>query len=299
MMDQLLALVPQILQLLLFLIMFGMGMTLSVANFKDIGKYPKAVFVGLSNQILLLPLVGLALVNIIPMMPTIAMGLMLVCACPGGATSNLISHLSKGDTALSITLTAFSSVITIFTIPFIINFSLNTIMGAAAAEIQLPILPTILSIIKLTALPVALGMFIHYKFPNFAERSKKAMAWASGIFILIALALLVVKLADIGNVWEFIAAAGLGVLALNLITLGIGFSSAKVLELNTPQAITISIESGMQNNVMGMAIAASPSLLNNSEMAVSAGVYGIVMCTTGVILIYLFRKLVARKHTVK
>ncbi|MEN0046233.1 MAG: bile acid:sodium symporter family protein [Bacteroidota bacterium] len=296
-MAQLLALVPLLLQILLFLIMFGMGMTLSLTNFENIGKYPKAVFVGLCNQILLLPLVGLAIVNIIPMAPTIAMGLMLVCACPGGATSNLISHLSKGDTALSITLTAFSSVITIFTIPFIINFSLNAIMGSAGQDIQLPIVPAILNIIKLTALPVALGMFVNYKFPAFAEKSKQTMAWASGIFILIALALLVVKLADIGNVWEFIAAAGLGVLALNLITLSIGFSSAKMLKLNTPQAITISIESGMQNNVMGMAIAASPSLLNNSEMAVSAGVYGIVMCTTGVILIYLFRQLLASKNT--
>ena len=175
---------------------------------------------------------------------------------------------------------------------------MDAIKGSAGQNIQLPIGKTIIGIIKLTAIPVALGMFINYKFPKFAEESKKAMAWASGIFILIALALLVVKLADIGNVWEFIAAAGLGVLALNLITLGIGFSSAKLLKLKTPQAITISIESGMQNNVLGMAIAAAPSLLNNSEMAVSAGVYGIVMCTTGVILIYLFRKLTSNKADV-
>jgi len=98
-----------------------MGMTLTLQDFKRVGQFPKAVFVGLGNQIILLPLIGFFIVNILPMEPAIAMGLILVTACPGGATSNLISHLSKGDTALSITLTAFSSIITVFTIPFIIN----------------------------------------------------------------------------------------------------------------------------------------------------------------------------------
>jgi len=225
------------------------------------------------------------------MEPVIAMGLILVTACPGGATSNLISHLSKGDTALSISLTAFSSVVTILTIPFIINFGLAQIMGEAVQSIQLPIGKTIISIIKLTAIPVALGMFVNYKFPVFSENSKKTIAWISGLFIIIALALIVVKLAEIGDVWTFVKAAGLGVILLNLITLGIGFFSSKILRLETDQAISISIESGMQNNVLGMAIATSPTLLNNPAMAASAGVYGIIMCTTGVILIYLFRRI--------
>jgi len=132
-------------------------------------------------------------------------------------------------------------------------------------------------------------MFINYQFPNFSEKSKNPLAWASGIFIIIALALLVVKLAEIGNVWDFIKAAGLGVLLLNFLTLSVGFISSKILNLNTAQAISISIETGMQNNVLGMAIAIS--MLQNSEMAVSAGVYGIVMCTTGLILIYFFRRI--------
>jgi len=279
----------QILQILLFLIMLGMGMTLTIADFKRVGQFPKAVIIGLINQIILLPIIGLLIINLVPMAPAIAMGLMLVTACPGGATSNLISHLSKGDTALSISLTAFSSVITIFTIPFIINYSLETIMGESGKAIQLNILDAIVNIVKLTALPVALGMFVNYRFPTFTEKSKSALAWSSGIFILIALSLLVVKLDEIGNVWTFIKAAGLGVLLLNFITLGVGFLSSKIFKLNTPQSITISIETGMQNNVLGMTIAIA--LLQNSEMAVSAGVYGIVMCTTGLILIYFFRKL--------
>ena len=291
-MESFLALIPQLLQLLLFLLMLGMGMTLKLIDFKRVGQYPKAVLIGLTNQIILLPLVGLFLVTIIPMRPEIAMGLMIVTACPGGATSNVISHLSKGDTALSISLTAFSSVLTILTIPFIINYSLSYIMGEAGAAIQLPIGTTIVNIIKLTAFPVALGMFINYRFPKFTEKSKSALAWGSGMFVLIALGLIVIKLAELGSVWDFVKAAGLGVLCLNILTFGIGFISSRILQLNKPQSITISIETGMQNNVLGMAIATAPSMLNNPAMAASAGVYGIIMCTLGLILIYVFRKVI-------
>jgi len=186
-MEYLFKITPQLLQLLLFLIMLGMGMTLTLADFKRVGQYPKAVGIGLFNQILLLPLVGLAIIKMIPMAPAIAVGLMIVTACPGGATSNLISHLSKGDTALSISLTAFSSILTVFTIPFIINFALLEIMAQSGKVIQLPVGTTILNIIKLTALPVAIGMLINYYLPNFSKNSKGAIAWSSGIFILIAL----------------------------------------------------------------------------------------------------------------
>ncbi|NRB52701.1 MAG: bile acid:sodium symporter family protein [Saprospiraceae bacterium] len=290
-MEAFMAMVPQLLQLLLFLIMFGMGMTLTIDDFRRVGQFPKAVFIGLCNQVLLLPLVGLLIISVLPMDPVVAMGLMIVTACPGGATSNLISHLSKGDTALSISLTAISSLITVFTIPFIINYSLLHIMGESGKAIQLPVMTTIINIIKLTALPVALGMFINYRFPVFSQKSRKALAWGSGIFILIALALIVLKLAELGNVWDFIMAAGLGVICLNILTFGVGFISSRVLRLNTPQSITISIESGMQNNVLGMAIATAPTMLNNPAMATSAGVYGIIMCTLGLGLIYLFRQL--------
>lgn len=291
-MDIIIAYTPQLLQLMLFLIMFGMGMTLTLDDFKRVGQYPRAVFIGLCNQIILLPIIGLGIVSVIPMAPEIAMGLMIVAACPGGATSNIISHLSKGDTALSITLTAFSSVITVISIPFIINYSLLHVMGEAGKSIQLPLLTTIINIVKLTALPVALGMFINYRFPAFSERSRKALAWASGIFVLLALGLIVLKLAELGSVWGFIMAAGLGVICLNFFTFGIGFLSSRMLKLKTPQAITISIESGMQNNVLGMAIATAPTMLNNPAMATAAGVYGIVMCTLGLILIFTFRRMV-------
>ena len=286
-----LALVPQFLQILLFLVMFTMGMTLTIADFKRVGQFPKAVITGVTNQIILLPIIGFSLALLLPLRPELAMGLMVVSACPGGATSNLMSHLSKGDTALSISLTAITSVITIFSIPFILNFSLGQFMGESGVALRLPILPTIFNIVKLTAVPVALGMWLNYQYPEFTKRSQKAIAIISAFIILIALALMALKLDEIGNVWEFILEAGLSVLLLNGITLLIGFISSRILQLEVDQSITISLESGMQNNVLGMAIATSPTLLNNPEMAVSAGVYGIIMCITGTILIFIFRRL--------
>lgn len=278
--------------------MFGMGMTLTTTDFKRVASYPKAVMIGLTNQIIILPIVGAIIVMILPLEPVFAMGLMLVAASPGGATSNLISHLSKGDTALSITMTAFSSLITIISIPLIINFSLDWIMGAEGVEIKLPFWATIVNIFKLTALPVMLGLFVNSRFPKFSLKMRPVIAWGSGLIIVLALALMVLKLDEIGNVWEFIKASYLAVLLLNVATLIVGFLSAKMLKLDTPQAISISIESGMQNNVLGMAIATSATLLNSPLMAAPAGVYGIIMCLTGVTLIYFFRKMVNNGHSI-
>ncbi len=283
--------IPQLLQILLFLIMFGMGMTLTVGDFRRVGQFPRAVFIGLTNQIVLLPIVGLLIISVLPLRPEIAVGIMVVSACPGGATSNLISHLSRGDTALSITLTAISSLITIITIPLIINYALRVVMGDSGQLIQLPLWNTIVNIVKLTALPVILGMWINHRFPDFAKRSLNAIAWGSGTVVLLALALMVIKLAEIGDVWSFIKAAGLAVLCLNVLTFSIGFFSSRLLRLPTPQSITVSIESGMQNNVLGMAIAMAPTMLNNPIMAAPAGVYGIMMCAIGLGLIVVFRRI--------
>ncbi len=296
--DFLSAYIPTILQILLFLVMFGMGMTLTIPDFTRVGIAPKAVFTGLVNQIILVPLIAYGIVLLVPMQPMLAMGLM-VCACsPGGAVSNLFSYLAKGDTALSITLTAISSLVTIFTIPLIINFSLEAILGAASKNIQLPLGKTIFNIFKLTALPVFLGMFINYQFPNTAEKGKPAIKWGSITVIVLALTFMVLKLEEIGDSWSFLKASFLSVVLLNFFTLGIGFFSAKLLKLPTKQAATISIESGMQNNVLGMTLAMSPGLLNSPEMAATPGVYGVVMSLLAIGVIAIFKKMITKEETV-
>ncbi len=287
--------IPAILQILLFLIMLGMGMTLTIKDFLKIGVAPKAVFVGLINQIVLVPLIAFVIVSFVPMQPMVAMGLMIVACCPGGAVSNLFSHLSGADTALSISLTAISSIITIFTIPFIINFSLDTILGASAKSIQLPLGKTIFNIFKLTAFPVFIGMVINHKFPGFARNNKPVITWGSILVIILALILMMMKLEEIGDSWFFVKASFIAVILLNLLTLSIGYGSARLLKIPTWQAATISIESGMQNNVMGMTIAISTTLLNEPKMAATAGVYGIVMCCIAIGVLFLFKKMIYKQ----
>lgn len=293
-MSELLALIPTLLQILLFLIMFGMGMTLTIPDFTRIGTAPKAVLTGLVNQIVLVPCIAYGIVLLVPMEPMIAMGLMVCACCPGGAVSNLFTYLAKGDTALSISLTAISSIVTIFTIPLIINFSLDAILGASGKSIHLPLGKTIFNIFKLTALPVFLGMILNYKFPLTANKSKPIIKWGSIIVIVIALIFMVMKLEEIGDSLAFLKASFASVLLLNLSTLGIGFLSAKSLKLTTKQAATVSIESGMQNNVLGMAIAIG--LLDSPEMAATAGVYGVIMCIIAIGMIRLFRNMILKEE---
>ncbi len=284
--------IPNILQVLLFLVMLGMGMTLKINDFTRVSATPKATFTGLMNQIILVPLIAFGIVSLVPMPPMIAMGLMVCACCPGGAVSNLFSFLAKGDVALSITLTAVSSIITIFTIPIIINFSLDAILGEASKSIHLPLGKTILNIFKLTALPTILGMLINYKWPVFSSNSKPAIKWISILVIVLALALMTMKLEEIGNSWYFFKASFVGVILLNILTLSVGFISSRSLGISIKQSATISIETGMQNNVLGMTIAMSTTLLNQPKMAATAGVYGIVMCVLAIGVIQLYRRII-------
>jgi len=273
-----------------------MGMTLTVEDFTRITVVPKAIVLGLVNQIIFVPLIAFCIVWLVPTEPMIAMGLM-VCACsPGGAVSNLYSYLSKGDTALSISLTAISSIITIFTIPLIINFSLDAILGEASKSIQLPLGKTIFNIFKLTALPVFIGMFLRAKFPSFTERSKPAIKWGSIAVIVLALAFMIWKLEEIGDSWAFLKASFVSVVLLNICTLGIGFGSSRLLRLSIKRSATISIESGMQNNVLGMTLAISPGLLNAPEMAVAPGVYGVVMTFFAIGVISMYKKMIIKEE---
>jgi len=271
--------------------MFTMGMTLTFSDFKRVAVYPKAVGIGLINQILLLPLIGFGITKIIPLESSFAIGIMIIAVSPGGAVSNLISHLSKGDTALSISLTAVSSLLTILSIPILLNWSLAYFVGDSDVQIKLPFAKTVVNIFKLTVLPVSLGMLLNYKFPNFTKRSNTAIAWISGFVIVFALILIYIKLDELGDVWSFVRTVFFSVLLLNIATLGIGYLSSLLAGLSRKQAITISIETGMQNNVLGMAVATSPALLNSPLMAVPAGVYGLLMCTTAIALIFIFRKI--------
>ncbi len=280
-----------ILALSLIIIMLGMGLSLVTDDFKRIFLHPKAIVLGLINQIIILPLLGFAIANLFPMSPEIAIGIMILAACPGGPTSNLISHLAKGDIALSVSLTALSSFITILTIPFIINFALEHFIEEGQM-IQLDTFKTIAQILIITVIPVSIGMLIRKYKENFALRMAKPVRKASGIVIILVIVGIAIKEKD--NFASYFQQAGVVALCLNVITMTVGYFSSKLLSLQNKQAISIAIESGIQNGTLAITIAVV--LLENTSFAVAPAVYSLLMFFTGGIAIYFGTKKMANKN---
>ena len=265
-----------LLPLALAIVMLGMGLSLVPEDFKRITRYPKAVAVGTLCQVLLLPLIGALITLVVPMQPAIAVGLIVLAVCPGGPSSNLVTYLAKGDVALSVTLTAVSSIITVFTIPLFTNLALQYFLGKSAA-IALPIGSTMLQIFLITLLPTAIGMVIRHQFPNTARRLEKQMSrFAVGLLALIIVLLLVREGSKLPG---FLVQVGIGVVLLNLLAMLAGFLAGKLFRLSLAQQICIAIEVGIQNGTLAITITAG--LLNNPDMAVPAAVYSLLMYVTG------------------
>lgn len=269
-----------LLPLSLFIIMLGMGMSLVVDDFKRVVLFPKAVILGLVGQIIVLPLIAFGLVLLFDAQPMIAVGLMLLAACPGGSTSNLISHLAKGDTALSISLTAISSLITVATIPFIVGLSMAYFL-AADQSIQLPVVKTIVTLIVITLIPVSLGMLVRKKYPGFAERQETKVNVFSASFLAFLVAAIIFQQTEV--VKTGFATTGLVIISLNVITMGSGFLIGRLFNLNASQSTAISIEIGIQNGTLAILVATT--ILHQPAMAVPAAIYALVMFISGALLI--------------
>ncbi|MDH7447725.1 bile acid:sodium symporter family protein [Aquimarina sp. 2201CG14-23] len=265
----------------LFIIMLGMGLSLVLADFKRILIYPKAILVGLANQLIILPLVGFLLASLLSLKPEIAIGIMILAACPGGATSNLISHLAKGDIALSVTLTACSSLITIITIPFIVNFSLFYFLSEDQT-IQLDVIETIIQILVIIIVPIGIGMIIRKYNEPFALRMNKPVKIASALVLALVIVGILIKEKD--NFISYFQEAGLVALLLNILTMTIGYYSAKLFRIHRKGAISISIESGIQNGTLAISIAIA--ILHNTSFAIAPAVYSLLMFFTGGIAIF-------------
>ena len=273
----------------LALVMLGMGLTLLPEDFQRVTRYPKAVAVGLVSQLVFLPIIAFLVASIVPMRPEIAVGLMVLALCPGGPSSNMITYLAKGDVALSVTLTALSSAITVFTIPIFANLSLQYFAGQSAA-IALPVGKTMLQIFAITLVPVGLGMLIRQQFPNLARRLEKvANRLAIGFLALIILAIII---HEWNRLPTFIAQVGIGVVLLNVISMALGFWLGKLLNLKFPQQICIAIEVGIQNATLAIAITAG--LLNNPDMAIPAAIYSLFAYATALLTIFYGRRTATR-----
>ena len=261
----------------LAIIMFGMGLSLVTDDFVRLFAYPKAVLLGLCNQLLFLPLIGFAIVVLFDLNPTMAIGVMILSVCPGGPTSNLVTQVSRGNIGLSDTLTALASLITVFTIPILLSKAIAYFTGDTDVVIQLPILETMLQILVITVIPISIGMMIRKRREAFALRMEKPMRTASTVLFVIIF--LIIIIANKGNLTQAMKEVGLPTLLLNLSTMGLGFVSAKLFGITGKSQISITIESGIQNGTLAFVIATT--MLNNLEMGLPTGAYSIWMFITG------------------
>ena len=266
----------------LAIIMFGMGLSLVIDDFVRLFAYPKAVLLGLCNQLLFLPLIGFAIVVLFDLNPTMAIGVMILSVCPGGPTSNLITQVSRGNIGLSVTLTALASLITVFTIPILLSKAIAYFTGDTDVVIQLPILETMLQILVITVIPISIGMMIRKRREAFALRMEKPMRTASTVLFVVIF--LIIVIANIDNLTQAMKEVGLPTLLLNLSTMGLGYLSAKLFGITGKSQISITIESGIQNGTLAFVIATT--ILNNLEMGLPTGAYSIWMFITGGFLMW-------------
>lgn len=266
----------------LTIIMLGMGLSLVTDDFKRILVYPKAILVGLTNQLILLPLIGFAIASVFPLTAEIAIGIMILAACPGGPTSNLIAHLAKGDTALSVSLTALSSFVTLLTIPFIVNFALTHFLDKGQM-IRLDVIDTMIRIFVIIVIPVIIGMIIRRYKESFALRLAKPVRIASGIVLALVIIGIVIKERE--NFVSYFQQAGIAAAVLNIVTMAVGYYSSKLFKIIDKRAVSISIESGIQNGTLGITIAVV--LLGNTAFAITPAVYSLIMFFTGGVVIYI------------
>ena len=264
----------------LAIIMFGMGLSLEVADFRRLMRSPRAVATGLVAQMILVPVIGFLVVALLSPRPVLAAGVMIIAFCPGGAVSNLIAHLACGNTALSVTLTAVSSVLAVLTIPHLVNAALAWQLGRAT-PFELPLLATTAQLASITIVPIVAGMTIRRVARKFAERSETAVKVLSGLFLFLVIVAAIGQ--NVESLPRYLAEIGPALLLLNVLVIGAGFASAHFAGLDLRDRLTISIEAGVQNGALGIAIPAT--FVGNAEMAIPPAIYGVLMILSSSVFI--------------
>ena len=262
------------LPLSLAFIMFSLGFGLTFADFGRVFKMPRAVLIGVLAQVTLLPVVALVILMIFDLPPALAFGVMILSFCPGGVTSNILTKLAGGTVALSITLTAVVSLLSVLTVPFLVSWAASATLGDAAPPIDVTAIGV--SMFAITAAPVLLGLLLRFFAPGFADR-------AEGKVSLVALVLFVViVLAALATNWDIfvdnIGVLGPALVAMNLVLLVLGGVVARLLGLTGPDGLAISVELGVQNATLGIAVAGFVAAASGiPEFALPSGLYGITM----------------------
>lgn len=268
------------LPLVLSFIMFSMGMTLGVEEFKRLFRFPKAFTIGFLLQTIVLPVMGFVIawlgVNYFSLLPAYAVGLVIIAACPGGVTSNLMTHLAKGDTALSISLTAIISFLTVLTLPFIVKSSLNFFMGEQL-NTTLDVSKTVIGIFVITTIPLLLGMLLKAKKEQWTHFIEPKFRLVSGLFFIVIVCAAIIK--DLDALLENALTVAPSALALNMTMMLLAYQVSKLFQLTRKQRRAITFECGLQNGTL--AIFVGLTLLGDQSFVLPGALYSVFMFVTG------------------
>ena len=260
-----------IMPIVLALIMFGMGLSLTREDFRELWREPKPVIIGLIGQLLLLPIIAYLVAIVFALPEHLAIGLMILAACPGGTSSNIISHLARANLALSVSLTAVTTLVCVITTPLIIQFAVDRFSSNPSESFSL--LSTTIGLIFITLLPVLLGISLRHKY---SERAIKVEPFFRRLATLFLIAMIIgITVQERETLVESFSQVFTASISLNLIAVATGVSLGLLFKLVTRDSITLGIEVGVQNASMAILIAVS--FLNRPDFAITAGVYGISM----------------------
>lgn len=252
------------------IIMFGLGLSLTIADFRRVREHPRAVVVALACQLILLPVICFGLVLALDLPPLLGIGMMLLAASPGGTTANLFSHLFHGDVALNVTLTAVNSIIAIFTLPIITDFAISYF--DREGDVSLPF-GKVVEVFVIVLAPVLLGMLVRSRRPTFAARMEKPVRIGSAV--ILAVLVVAILLDQRENFADYFVDAGLATGLFCAISLVVGYVVPKALGIVESQAIASSMEIGVHNATLAIFIAVE--VLDNTEISIPAAIYSLFM----------------------
>ena len=300
-----------LISIVLSLIMFGIGLSLTVQNFRNVLLYPKPILTGLTAQMVALPIIAFTFCFFSDLQPEFKVGLIILSVCPGGTTSNFITYLLNGNTALSVSMTTINSFLTLFSIPFIVNIALTYFLGSGT-EFNLPYLETILQIFFITIIPATIGIFINVKLPKLARKLNSQINIPFGILkkmkfnfiksftiVLLGIVFAIKLFASEGSGGagltknDFVQLLPIGLL-FNLTGLFFGYIVSLLLKLKDRTPMTIGIEVGLQNTTLAFLVAGT--LLHNTEMQKPALVYAFFSFWTAILFGLFARYLKSKKY---
>ena len=281
----------RVVPLALILVMGGLGLSLTPADFRRVIVFPKAVAIGLVAELVVPPLIAFLLAYLLAPTPAIAVGAVIVAACASGVTSNAYTFAARADVALCVTLSALTSIITVFTIPLLTYLALQLFYEQGQIP-ALPIAEMLRTLITVTIVPVAAGMVVRALAPGFAERALEPLRRL--VLVLLIVVLSAAALSSYGVIRDNLATAGLLVVAMNVFTMAAGYAVARLGKLPASQAVTIVYEVGVQN--LALALLITLTILRSPELAVTALLYAVVMPAAALAFLPVARKIIANEE---